>query len=64
MENHLSLESLNKKMSEFLNEVNKSQDSKLQQILEVVTNNFTNSENLKQSCLNFYVNLNNSGDLF
>lgn len=64
MENHLSLESLNKKMSEFLNEVNKSQDSKLQQILEVVTNNFTNSENLKQSCLNFYINLNNSGDLF
>ena len=64
MENHLSLETINKKMSEFLNEINETSDNKIKQILELVNNNFTNSDNLKQNCLNFYTNLNNSDELF
>ena len=64
MENHLSLESLNKKMNEFLTEINNISDNKIQEILEVVSNNFTNNEELKERCLSFYNNLNNSSELF
>ena len=63
MENNLSLENLNKKILDFLDKVESVVDDDLITQVKLVRDNFSNFENLKKNCFNFYNSL-ESDDLF